>query len=179
MKLPQDINRGDPITARWLNAVKNAVISMIRVGPGLTLTASGGRVVIGLANKPRGIGGSRTIMQAFLITSSTKVVGERQWLYAGKRAKKLAPGHGNWSAIDGAIDEDLYNTAEDNNVGAGTYGNGISQANLDDVNFPDGTFDLQPIPNGTTVWCIRVNAGTSQQWQIVGMPNGVDGVCPS
>lgn len=69
MKLPNDINRGDPITARWLNAVKNAVIGMIRVGPGLTMTASGGRVVIGLARQPRPVrrgGGGGILIPVYL-----------------------------------------------------------------------------------------------------------------
>lgn len=47
-KRPNDILKGQVITAEWLNAAKNAALSALRVGPGLTKHVSGGVVTVGL-----------------------------------------------------------------------------------------------------------------------------------
>jgi hypothetical protein len=48
---PDDIRKGEIITADWLNRAKNAALSALRVGPGLTLNVSGGRATVGLAKR--------------------------------------------------------------------------------------------------------------------------------
>ena len=49
--MPRDIRRGDPVTAQWLNKVKNTAITDIRVGPGLSMHHSGPHVTIGLTQR--------------------------------------------------------------------------------------------------------------------------------
>lgn len=71
MALPPDIKRGDPITADFLNAVKNSVLSSIYVGPNMTMTRTGGRV--GLDAVGSGGRGASIVGSAFWarITDST------------------------------------------------------------------------------------------------------------
>lgn len=72
----------------------------------------------------------------------------------------------------------LYSSAEKINGSSGTYGNGVSQANLDAVNDSGGTFALKPVPIGTPVFAIGMfMTDNSIEWWITNLPNGVDGAC--
>ena len=118
----------------------------------------------------------------FKISSSTRDSTNYRWTYAAKRQVKTTTGWHGWldSTADPA-DCTLLNTAEVSNDSTGTYGNGITQANIDSANNAGnggGTFDVKPIPKNTIVWAqpLLLADGTLEWW-IIGMPNGVDGAC--
>lgn len=55
MNTPPDIQRGDPITAAWLNAAKDASLKAITTDGKITLTRTGGNVVLGLGVRIPGV----------------------------------------------------------------------------------------------------------------------------
>lgn len=120
-------------------------------------------------------------LATFRIASSTQDGSNKRWTYTAKLQAKTSAGYGGWEDdTNDTADYTLYSENEDQNGSTGTYGNGVSQANLDNINDPDGTFDLQAIPTGTRVTAKRVvvTDGTVEWW-IINLPNGVDGACPS
>ena len=124
-----------------------------------------------VSSKPASTG-----LTMFRITGSTQVVvstvAQKKWIYTAKQLKKNTAGYGGWGDIDGATNQTLYNSIEDQNGATGNFGNGVNSGNL------TGTFTIKPIPNGTRVFAQEITLGSGdKEWWIVNYANGVDGGC--
>lgn len=165
---PDDIRRGEPITARWLNEAKNAPPVEIRGGPGILVKRVGRDLIIEATAKKPPIGGGGAAPLFARITGATQDGSNKRWVYAGRLLTKTGAGYGGWT--EGPI-VTVYNLIEDPNGSTGTYGNGATQDELDAAG---GTFALRRIPNGVPVPVWRVGG---EYW--TSYENGVGGECAS
>lgn len=119
----------------------------------------------------------------FLVTGHARDGANLRWIYGISEAYKSAAGYNGWSQTGGGLTITTssppyaYNANENINGTAGLTGAGVNQSNL------VGTYTLIPIPNGTPVLALPVGVSGSglMEWWIYGggVPNGVDGQCPS
>ena len=107
------------------------------------------------------------------VSSSVQRSNYQQWTYTVVEVEKPVVGYDQWTDKANGRTGDALNEAEDGNGVSGVMGNGVDTANL------VGSYALQAIPNNTyvTVKTAILTDGTEEYW-IVGMPNGVDGACP-
>jgi hypothetical protein len=120
---------------------------------------------------PRGTPAPRRFVAR--IVSSSQVAPKKRWQYEIEEMEKTAAGletGGGWTLLDGGIHAGAWNLNESANGSTGLYGNGVDSASL------LGTFDIQPIPDGTLidVWTEFVD-GDPEYW--FNIPNGIDGDC--
>lgn len=117
-------------------------------------------------------------IDTFMISSSVQDGTKKRWTYTAKKASKTAAGYDGWAASTAdTADYTLYSLAEEKNSTTGTFGNGITQSNIDAVNDGSGNFAMKPITNNTIVAaCLEP---INNEWWIINMPNGVDGNCGS
>jgi hypothetical protein len=106
-----------------------------------------------------------------IVTGSTQDGSNFRWTYDFEEAEKTSAGYGGWTAKENGLTGTAYNIIEDQNGASGVFGNGVDSANL------AGTFELQPVPNGTriAVWRQHLTDGTFEYW--FSYENGVDGAC--
>lgn len=119
--------------------------------------------------------------RVFTTTGATQDASNKRWVYTGRKmGTKTGLGYSaTWSldTVDTA-EYTLYSLIEFMNGADGTYGNGVTQDDLDSANANGGDFDLGPIPIGTLVRAfIYVLEDGSQEWLIDNLPNGIPGVC--
>lgn len=109
----------------------------------------------------------------FRIASSTRDGANYRWTYTAKRTTKATAGYGGW-ADDTAdtADYTLYNGVDDANGATGTFGNGVSSANL------TGSFAPVPLAAGAKVHAMPVkvaSTGETEWW--IDRVGQIDGGC--
>jgi hypothetical protein len=105
-----------------------------------------------------------------LIAGAVQDGSNKRWVYSFVEAEKTSTGYGGWTTKAGGIDGDCYNRAEEINGATGLMGNGVTLPLV-------GSFDIQPIPDGTPVRLeiVPVVGDDPEYW--FSMPNGIDGSC--
>lgn len=171
---PKPWKRGERVTADRLQQSQAMGIQRVFGSGEVTVQRIGPNVTIDVPK--RGRGGAD--FKPYKITGSTQDGSNKRWSYTMIEQVKTAAGYGGWTDKPGALSITGYNMIEDINTDTGTYGNGVTQASLNGPR--DGDFDIQPMPNGLTVWGKSVtftvgDESISEVW--FGEPNGVDGTC--
>lgn len=177
---PRRVSRLGQATGDWLRGASNSMVQNFTAVNGVA-TQSGSALSI-VADRERR---RASIVEVLRITSAEQDGENFRWEYKGKIQVNTTGGYGGWTdhPSDGH-EYDVYNMNEDQNSSAGTYGNGVDQADLDSINDSDGgtdgTVELQPIPTGTRVAAlfVRVPEIANPQYWIINLPNGVTGNCP-
>ena len=132
-------------------------------------------IVLGAA----GAAGSQDVPQSGFwvkITGHAQDGANKRWFYAWSEAVKTSAGYGGWQVLEagrsGTTSVDpIYNIVEEGNGSGGAYHNGVASSNL------SGTFDVQPIPDDTYLWCRIVYGGDEAEYWVQ-YENAVDGACP-
>ena len=175
---PPDFQPGQRLTAEQLNELKDLIFSQISGDGLIEMHSSGGRLVIRLSPE---IMQGRTIERVFLIAGVTKDGENNRWSYSATRvgSKSGAGYDGTWNAhpTDTAT-YTLYSLIQFNDTTTGTYGNGVSQADIDAANAGGANFGLGPIPVGTPVRAfLQMRDDHVPEWWIDNLPNGLPGNC--
>lgn len=112
------------------------------------------------------------------ITDATQDGSNKRWKYSFVEVIKASAGYTGWRDKDDGIEGSAvtgvfaFNGIEDQNGSSGLYGNGVESSDL------TGTFDIQPVPDGTRVFIhSRFDFdGVAEYWFTYA--NGVTGDCP-
>lgn len=101
----------------------------------------------------------------------------KRWTYSIVEVSESGEGFDTWVDVEDGRTGNCYNIIEANNGSSGLYGNGVNSANL------IGTFDIQPIPDGTIIWIVGSETVFVDEVPVVQYytqyENGIDGTCES
>jgi hypothetical protein len=111
-----------------------------------------------------------------IISGHTQDGTNKRWTYDWDQAHKATGGYDGWEIMPGGLDSDsfglAYNRAEDINGATGTFGNGVVSTDF------QGTFDIQPVPNGYPAEAEIVYPDDGSDPEVwINVPNGVTGGC--
>lgn len=126
------------------------------------------------------LGGKRGVrimgIQQAVVTGSSRDGSNWRWEYTTNDFTKNAVKWDGWTDQQDGRTGKAYNLAEIINTTTGMLGIGATVEHIDDV---PGTWELQPVPNGTVVTLFKIIWGTSTEqaeWWFT-FPNAVDGEC--
>lgn len=169
MPLPPDARPGDPIRAKLINEIKEALLSEI-IGDGLiTVRRSGPRMTIGFAGRVPGV------LPLYLIrVSGIEDQGQNQYFYDYVEIELTPTGvQDKAGGITGSVADGTHarNLRELYNTGDGTEGNGVDVDNL------EPGFSFQPLPINSVEWLTFVRETNDNRRGVIGIANAVDGAC--